>query len=339
MDIKAALARVVGGSHLTSEEMHRVMMDIMTGKATEAQIGGFLVALRMKGEVIDEILGAAQVMRQLATPVQLEEEFLVDTCGTGGDGANLFNVSTAAAFVASAAGAKVAKHGNRSVSSSTGSADLLEKAGVNLTIAADKVARSVAQIGVGFMFAPAHHNAMKYAIGPRKQLGMRTIFNLLGPLTNPAGVKRQVIGVFEKSLCRPLAEVLGKLGSEHVLVVHAKDGLDEFSIAQDSYVAELKHGQVTEFVYSPDAYDYENLDGLSVANSEESLDLITRALRSDSSERAKKARSLICLNAGAAIYVAGVALTLDDGISMADDAVASGLAYEKMKELAEFSNL
>ena len=234
MDIKAALNAVVDRRDLSTEEMQAVMRQIMTGQATDSQIGGFLVGLRMKSESIDEITGAAQVMRELATKVSIEGPNLVDTCGTGGDGSNLFNVSTASAFVVAAAGGQVAKHGNRSVSSSTGSADVLEAAGINLTISAEQVARCVDEIGVGFMFAPAHHSAMKHAIGPRKEMGLRTIFNMLGPMTNPAGVKNQVIGVFSDSLCRPMAEVLKRLGSEHVLIVHSADGLDEISIANKS---------------------------------------------------------------------------------------------------------
>ncbi|WP_068637861.1 anthranilate phosphoribosyltransferase, partial [Oleiphilus sp. HI0061] len=217
MDITQALAKVVENTDLATDEMQSVMQQIMTGQATEAQIGGFLVALRMKGESIDEITGAAQVMRELSTKVDISGEHLVDTCGTGGDGANLFNVSTASAFVVAAAGGKVAKHGNRSVSSSTGSADVLEAAGINLSLSPEQVQRCIEEIGVGFMFAPAHHSAMKHAIGPRKQMAIRTIFNMLGPMTNPANVGKQVIGVFNSALCKPMAEVLKRLGSEHVL--------------------------------------------------------------------------------------------------------------------------
>jgi len=254
MNIKQALNQLVNRIDLSTDEMIAVMREIMTGGATPAQIGGFLVALRMKGETIDEITGAATVMRELATPVVIDLPYLVDTCGTGGDGANLFNVSTAGAFVVAAAGGKVAKHGNRSISSSTGSADVLEAAGINLNITPEQVARCVKEIGVGFMFAPAHHSAMKHAIGPRKELALRTIFNMLGPMTNPAQVKRQVIGVFNGELCKPMAEVLKRLGSEHVMVVHAKDGLDEISLATETRVAELKNGQVTEYFLKPEDF-------------------------------------------------------------------------------------
>lgn len=339
MNIQQALAVVVAKQDLTQEQMAAVMRQIMTGEATPAQIGGFLVALRMKGETVDEITGAAQVMRELATPVAIAVDHLVDTCGTGGDGANLFNVSTAASFVAAACGAKVAKHGNRSVSSSTGSADVLEAAGVNLGIKPDQVARSVEDIGVGFMFAPAHHSAMKHAIGPRKELAMRTVFNMLGPMTNPAAVKRQVIGVFDETLCETMAEVLHKLGSEHVLVVHANDGLDEFTLTGPTTVAELKDGNVEKYQVTPESVglDSTSLDGLSVNSAEESLHLIQQALGSNREARAQKAADIIAFNAGAAVYVAGIADSLNEGVRMAEDAIGSGLAKAKIQELAAFT--
>ncbi|WP_339065365.1 anthranilate phosphoribosyltransferase [Teredinibacter turnerae] len=341
MNIQQALARVVAGNDLSQDEMVEVMTAVMSGQATPAQIGGFLVALRMKSESLDEITGAAMVMRELATKVEVSANNLVDTCGTGGDGANLFNVSTAAAFVVAAAGGHVAKHGNRSVSSSTGSADVLEAAGVNLSAAPDVVARAIENVGVGFMFAPAHHSAMKHAIGPRKELALRTIFNMLGPMTNPAGVKRQVIGVFTPALCRPMAEVLGRLGSEHVMIVCSDDGLDEFSIAAPSHVAELKNGVVTEFKVDPADYGfgYSDLDGLSVTSAEESLGLIRGAFKGDTTELSQKAADIIAINAGAAIYVAGLAGSMKDGVAMAEDALSSGLAAEKLKELIEFTNV
>lgn len=341
MDIKSALAKVVDRKSLTTEEMQAVMRQIMTGEATPAQIGGFLVALRMKGETIDEITGAASVMRSLATPVTISHPHLVDTCGTGGDGANLFNVSTAAAFVVAAAGGQVAKHGNRSVSSSTGSADVLEAAGVNLQLNAEQVARAIQEIGVGFLFAPAHHSAMKHAIGPRREMGIRTIFNMLGPLTNPASVKKQVIGVFSAVLCEPLAHVLHRLGSEHVLVVHADDGLDELSIAQPATVAELNKGAVTVSRFDPRSVGlvHDSLQDLVVTSAEESLALIREALGKKASARGQKARDMIALNAGAAIYAADLADTLEQGVSQAFDAIGSGLALAKMEELASFSRI
>jgi anthranilate phosphoribosyltransferase len=266
---------------------------------------------------------------------------LVDTCGTGGDGANLFNVSTASAFVVAAAGGHVAKHGNRSVSSSTGSADVLEAAGLNLGLSAEQVARCIEEIGVGFMFAPAHHGAMKHAIGPRKDMAIRTVFNMLGPMTNPAGVKHQIIGVFAKNLCRPIAEVLKRLGSEHVLVVHAEEGLDEISLAGSTHIAELKNNEVNEFSVRPEdlGLQTQNLDGLSVCSAEESLALIKAALGKEATDRAIKARDMISINAGAAIYVAGLASSLNEGVEMAGDAIGSGLALAKMAELASFTRV
>ncbi|UTF59848.1 anthranilate phosphoribosyltransferase [Gilvimarinus sp. DA14] len=339
MDIKQALAQIVDQVDLSTEEMIQVMRQVMTGEATTAQIGALLMGLRMKGETLDEITGAATVMRELASGVAINSENLVDTCGTGGDGANLFNVSTASAFVVAAAGGSVAKHGNRSVSSSTGSADVLEAAGVNLNLSSEQVARCVEELGVGFMFAPAHHSAMKHAIGPRKELGLRTIFNMLGPMTNPADVKRQVIGVFSDKLCRPMAEVLGRLGSEHVMVVHAADGLDEISLARETHVAELKDGRVNEYQIKPEDFGIESqsLIGLAVESAEQSLTLIKGALGRKPEGASQKAADIIALNAGAAIYVSGIAGSLAEGVAMAQDAIGSGLAGEKINELAAFT--
>ncbi len=341
MGIRKAIAKVVDGHDLSTEEMSMVMKAVMTGHATDAQIGALLVALRMKGESIEEITGAAEVMRELSFKVPIEGEHLVDTCGTGGDGANLFNVSTASAFVVAAAGGHVAKHGNRSVSSSTGSADVLEAAGVNLDVNAQEVARAIEEIGVGFMFAPAHHSAMRFAIGPRKELALRTIFNMLGPITNPAGVKRQVIGVFSKDLCRPMAEVLSRLGSKHVMVVHSNDGLDEISIAANTHVAELKDGVISEHDINPVELGlmHSDLSGLSVESAAESLELIKSALGKADDERSRKARSIITINAGAAIYVSDLADSLQAGVALAEDAIGSGLALAKIDELASFTQV
>ena len=340
MNIQQALTAIVSQQSLSQCNMADVMRQIMTGAATPAQIGGFLVALRMKGETVDEITGAAQVMRELATPVTIHADHLVDTCGTGGDGANLFNVSTASAFVVAACGGKVAKHGNRSVSSSTGSADVLETAGVRLDLSPDQVARCVQEVGVGFMFAPAHHSAMKHAIGPRKELAMRTIFNMLGPMTNPAGVTRQVIGVFDKSLCRPMAEVLQNLGSEHVMVVHAGDGLDELTLSTHSTIAELKNGQVNQYDFCPSdvGIEEQDLSGLSVDSATESLSLIEDALGKRATIEGQKAADIIALNAGAAVYVSGIADSMVEGVRMAEDAIGSGLAKAKIQELAAFTD-
>ncbi|WP_369601000.1 anthranilate phosphoribosyltransferase [Hahella sp. SMD15-11] len=341
MDIRTALARVTQHQDLSTDEMSAVMRQIMTGEATPAQIGGFLVGLRMKGETIEEITGAATVMRELATPVHVTGEHLVDTCGTGGDGANLFNVSTAAAFVVAAAGGKVAKHGNRSVSSATGSADVLEAADVNLVLTPEQVARTIEAVGVGFLFAPAHHSAMKHAIGPRREMGIRTIFNVLGPMTNPAGVRKQVMGVFDARLCEPLAQVFKRLGSEHVLVVHADDGLDEISLAAPTQVAELRNGEVTTYTLTPEDVGLatDTLDGLSVSSAEESLGVIEAALGDSQEPVAVRARNLVALNAGAAIYAADLADTLKAGVEQALDAIGSGLALAKIEELASFTRI
>lgn len=340
MDMKEALNRIASNLDLSREEMKQVMAIVMNGEATDAQIGGFLMGLRLKSETIDEITGATEVMRELATGVSVKAEPLIDIVGTGGDGANLFNVSSAASFVVAAAGGFVAKHGNRAVSSKSGSADLLEKAGINITITSEQVARCVEQIGVGFMFAPAHHGAMKNAIGPRKELGIRTIFNILGPMTNPAGVKRQLIGVFSRELCLPMAQVLQRLGSEHIMVVHSKDGLDEISLASATHVAELKDGEILEYDITPEELGMasQSLVGLSVDTVEESLNLIHAAFGRGHDDMAEKARDLIALNAGAAIYIAGLADSLAHGVDMAQDAIGSGLAAGKMSELADFSH-
>jgi anthranilate phosphoribosyltransferase len=313
-----------------------VFLQLMSGETSDAQIGAFLVALRIKGESIGEITGAVEVMRELVSGVDVTGEYLVDIVGTGGDESNLFNVSTVSSFVVAAAGGRVAKHGNRSVSSKSGAADLLEEAGVNLNISADQVAACVDKVGIGFMFAPSHHSAMKYAIGPRKELGMRTIFNILGPMTNPAGVKRQLIGVYDKALCRPMAEVLGHLGAEHIMVVSSADGLDEISIAAETHVAEYKNGHLNEYILLPEDYFgvRQSLKGLSVTNAKESLEMIVSALNGGASTAA----DLIALNAGAALYVAGCVESIKEGVVMAQKSISSGAARAKIDQLASFTN-
>lgn len=341
MNIQQALAKVVEGENLQREDMKAVMHQIMSGDATDAQVGGLLVALRIKGETTEEVAGAAQVMRDLATPVIVSDPHLVDLVGTGGDGANLFNVSTGASFVAAAAGAKVAKHGNRSVSSTSGSSDVLEELGMPLDLDPTQVARAITDVGVGFMFAPAHHSAMRHAIGPRKELGIRTVFNILGPLTNPAGVTRQLIGVFAADLCQPMAEVLKSLGSEHAMIVHSDDGLDEISIATGTSVTELCDGNIETYHISPQDFSLplQSLDGLSVNSAGASANLIRSALSGARDEASKKASAMLALNAGATIYVSGIAATLADGVAMAEDALASGLAAEKLKQFVDFTQL
>ncbi|WP_313091343.1 anthranilate phosphoribosyltransferase [Stutzerimonas nitrititolerans] len=341
MDIKQALNRVVGQLDLTTEEMKAVMRQIMTGQCTDAQIGAFLMGMRMKSETIDEIVGAVEVMRELAEPVRFNSERLVDTCGTGGDGMNIFNVSTAASFVVGAAGGKVAKHGNRAVSGKSGSADLLEAAGVYLDLTPEQVARSVDTVGVGFMFAPAHHGAMKFAAGPRRELGLRTLFNILGPMSNPAGVKHQVLGVFSKELCRPMAEVLARLGSVHVLVVHAQDGLDEISLAAPTFVAELKDGEISEYKIQPEDFGIksQSLIGLNVDDAQGSLALIRDALGRRQTENGQKAADIIVLNAGAALYAADMASSLHEGVGVAHDVLHTGLARDRLEELVSFTSI
>lgn len=341
MNIQQALARVVENGDLNREEMQDVMRQIMTGDATEAQIGGFLVALRIKGETTQEIAGAAHVMRELALPVNVSGAHLVDLVGTGGDGANLFNVSTGASFVAAAAGATVAKHGNRAASSTTGMSDVLEEFGMPLDLTPEEVARAINEIGLGFMFAPVHHSAMRHAIGPRRELGMRTVFNILGPLTNPAGVKRQVIGVYSPELCRPMAEVSKLLGAEHVMIVHSDDGLDEISIAGGTHVTELCDGNIESYHICPEDFSLQSqsLEGLTVNGAAASATLIRRALAGADDEPAQKAAMMLALNAGATIYVSGCAATLADGVAMAEDALASHLAEEKLKQFIDFTQL
>lgn len=336
MDMQTAIKTVLERKDLTADEMNDVMRLIMTGEATAAQIGGFLVGLRMKGETVDEIASAAKVMRELATGVKVSGEHVVDIVGTGGDGSNTFNISTACTFVVAAAGGTVAKHGNRSVSSKSGSADLLEAAGVKLDLNAEQVARCINEAGVGFMFAPMHHSAMKHAIGPRKEMAVRTIFNVLGPLTNPAGAPNQLLGVFADELVEPLAEVLKKLGSNHVMVVHSEDGMDEISIGAATKVAELKDGKVTSYSITPEQFGLTNssISELAVNGAEESLAIIKKVLDNESGP----AKDIVKFNSGAAIYVAGLADSLEAGIEKAEEVIASGAAKAKLEELITLSN-
>ena len=340
MDIKQALVKIADGNDLNLAEMQAIMGQIMTGEATQAQIGGFLMGLRMKGESLDEITGAVKVMRQLAAAVDVSGDHMVDIVGTGGDGANLFNVSTASAFVVAAGGGQVAKHGNRSVSSSSGSADVLEAAGVSLELNTRQVAECVQKVGIGFMFAPQHHSAMRYAIGPRKEMGMRTIFNILGPMTNPAGVKRLLVGVYDDALCRPVAEVLNRLGAEHVMVVNSKDGLDEISAAAETHIVEAKAGEITEFMLAPEDAGIESisLDGLEVQGAQESLDLVRDALSGAPGDRAERARAVVALNAGAALYVAGLQPSIKDGVAEAARLMQSGTPWQKVEALADLTS-
>lgn len=336
MDMQSAIKAVTEKQDLTRDEMTQVMNLIMTGQATDSQIGGFLIGLRMKGETIDEVTAAASVMRELSTKVTAPDEYLVDTCGTGGDSSGSFNISTASVFVTAAAGAHVAKHGNRSVSSKSGSADVLETAGVNLDITPQQVADCIENVGAGFLFAIKHHGAMKHAIGPRKEMAVRTIFNVLGPLTNPASAPNQVIGVFSKDWIEPLAQVLKKLGSRHVMVVHADDGMDEISIASATSVAELKNGEITTYSIQPEDFSMVRADLLAIKakDSDDSLKIIKSVL--DNKDGA--AKDIVCLNAGAAIYVSGLTDSLAAGIEKAKEVIADGKAKEKFEALVTYSN-
>ena len=336
MNIQQAVKAVIAKQDLTEAEMHEVMNAIMTGQTTDAQIGGFLVGLSMKGETVEEITAAAKVMRSLATGVQIyHPKHLVDTCGTGGDGLGLFNISTASAFVVAAAGGQVAKHGNRSISSKSGSADVLEAAGVNLDMSPEDIGKCVEKIGVGFMFAPAHHSAMKHAIGPRKELAVRTIFNVLGPLTNPAKAPHQVMGVYDKDLVEPIAHVLKGLGSRHVMVVHSNDGLDEISIADETFVAELKDTEVSTYTIKPTDFGLAlgNLEEIKADDANDSLALIQQAL--DGKEGA--AKDIVALNAGAAIYVSGITDSLQKGVNKALEVLNNGAAHQKLDDFVRES--
>ena len=329
--MQLAIKAVTEKRDLSAEEMSATMRLIMTGEATPAQVGGFLIGLRMKGETIDEIAAAAAVMRELASKVDVDKNNLVDTCGTGGDASGSFNISTASAIVVAAAGGKVAKHGNRSISSKSGSADVLETAGVNLEISPQQVAECVNDIGVGFMFAPLHHSAMKHAIGPRREMAVRTIFNVLGPLTNPASAPNQVLGVFSKDLVEPLAHVLKRLGSEHVLVVHAEDGMDEISIATPTYIAELNDGEVKTYTVQPEDFGMSRaeLEQIRATDSAHSLEIIKNVFNNTDGP----AKDIVCLNAGAAIYVAGLTTSLAEGVKKAQQVIASGAVAEKLEQL------
>ena len=337
MHIQRALHKLLNKQNLVPDEMHKVMRLIMSGDATDAQIGGFLIALRCKGETIDEITAAAEVMRELSSKVTITGEHVIDTCGTGGDGANTFNISTTCAFVVAAAGGQVAKHGNRSVSSSCGSADVLEAAGVSLDLTSWQVVQCINEIGVGFLFAPKHHGAMKHTINVRKEMGVRTLFNLLGPLSNPAGASNQLIGVFAREWVEPLAQVLKKLGSRHVLVVSADDGLDEISIASASKVAELKGGEVSTYTITPEQFGFKraSLNELAVDGAAASLVMVKSVL----DNQAGAARDIVLLNAGAAIYAANITDSLASGIEKAGQVIASGAARAKLDALIAYSKI
>lgn len=316
--------------------IRKVMNQIMDGAATPAQVGALLMASKLNGDDPQTIIEAASVMRERALKVNVGSEYVVDTCGTGGDGLGLFNVSTASAFIAAAAGCKVAKHGNRSVSSTTGSADVLETAGINLNLPVEKIENCINECGLGFLFAPAHHSATKYAVGPRKELGIRTFFNLLGPLTNPANAPNQIMGIFSKDWVYKTATVLKELGSRHVMVVHSDDGMDEISLSAPTNVAELKNGEITEYIISPENFGIksQNCESLTVDNAEQSLQMIEHAFQHGTG----MAADILALNAGAAIYVSGREKTLKDGVKAAQEILLSGKALAKFNQFKEISN-
>ena len=336
MTPQEALHRIIAHQNLKHDEMVSLMRQIMQGEISPVLMAGIIIGLRVKNETIEEIAAAAKVMRELAMSVEVPEQtHLVDTCGTGGDAAHTFNISTASAFVAAAAGARVAKHGGRSVSSKSGSADVLEALGVNLNQTPQQVARSIQDIGVGFMFAPHYHAAMKHAAPVRRELGIKTLFNILGPLTNPAHAKRQVLGVFNAELVETLAHVLQQLGSQHVLIVHGKDGLDEISISGETHVGELKNGKITTHTIRPEDFHLKTaaIEAIQVTDSEQAKEMLMSVLQNIPGP----ARDIVLLNAGAAIYAAGLAGTLDDGVNAAREAIENGAALKKLQQLVEFT--
>ena len=332
-----ALQRIVAYQEILHDDMAALMRQIMQGEVSPVFIAAIITGLRMKKETIGEIAAAAQVMREFAAKVDVADTaHLVDTCGTGGDSLHTFNISTASAFVVAAAGGRVAKHGGRSVSSKSGSADVLEALGVNLSQTPQQVAQCIAETGAGFMFAPNYHAAMKHAAPVRRELGIKTLFNILGPLTNPAGAKRQVLGVFSEELVQTLAHVLQRLGSEHVLIVHGSDGLDEITISGATHIGELKNGQVTGYTVRPEDFGLQSaaIDTIRVDSSEQAKAMLLSVL----DNTAGAARDIVLLNAGAAIYVAGIADTLAQGIEKARQAIESGAAREKLHQLIEFTH-
>ncbi|PAB59499.1 anthranilate phosphoribosyltransferase [Anaeromicrobium sediminis] len=333
--LKFAINKVISYENLTESEMIRAMNGIMDGQATESQIGSFLTGLRMKGETLEEITGSAKVIRNKALSINIKDDYAIDTCGTGGDGANTFNISTISAFIGAAAGVKVIKHGNRSVSSQCGSADVLESLGVNIHLNPIEVQKCVEELKIGFMFAPNFHRAMKYAIGPRRELGIRTIFNVLGPLTNPAKVKGQVLGVFNEELTELMSQVLRELGTERAMVVHGLDGLDEITITNRTKVSELKDNKIVNYYIDPREY------GLPLAKTKELIggepkqnaEIILNILKGEKGPR----RNMVLLNAGAAIYVGKKVESLEEGIDKAMEVIDRGIALKKLNQLVKLS--
>ena len=334
--IKEAIAKVVAKTNLTEAEAEAVMREIMQGETTDAQIAAYITALRMKGETVEEIAGSARVMREKAVPIRLDAKYQVDTCGTGGDMAHTFNISTTVAFVVAGAGVTVAKHGNRSVSSKSGSADVLQALGVNIEIPSSRVEESLREVGIGFLFAPLMHQAMKYAIGPRREVGIRTIFNVLGPLTNPAKVTSQIMGVYSAELTSPLAQALGKLGAAHAFVVHGMDGLDEITITDRTRVSELSGGAVKDYFIHPSDFGMAvgKAEDLRGGDAKDNAAITIEVLKGQKGSR----RDIVLLNAAAGLAASGRTADLKEGITVAAAAIDSGAAMEKLEQLKAFTN-
>ncbi len=334
--IKEAISKLVEGGYLTQDEAADAMNEIMNGESTPAQIASFITALRMRGETVDEITGCAKVMREKVTKIKTNADLLVDTCGTGGDSAHTFNISTVSALVAAGAGLSIAKHGNRAVSSQSGSADVLKALGVNIEADIDKVSKCIDEIGIGFLFAPLLHPAMKYAIAPRREIGIRTIFNILGPLTNPAGAQVQVLGVYDHKLTELIANVLKNLGSQHVFVVHGSDGLDEITITGKTYVTELKDGKLQSYIIEPEDFGISRSDKTSLigGSAEENAQIALDILGGEKGPK----RDIVLLNASAAIVASGKASDIKEGIELAEESIDSGKALQKLSLLRKLSN-
>jgi len=336
MDIRTALTRLIAGAALSETEMEAVMRQLMEGAATPAQVGGLLTALRMKGETVEEITGAVRAMRAYAAPLQPRAAVVIDTCGTGGDLRGTFNISTAAALIAAGAGLTVAKHGNRAMSGKVGGADVLEALGVKIDLAAEQVCACIDEVGIGFLFAPVFHPAMRYAAGPRRELGFRTIFNLLGPLSNPAGTRHQLVGVFAPEWVEPLARALGRLGSVHALVVHGDDGLDEISLAAPTQISEWNGGSLHSYRITPEDFGFKRCENaeLEGGDRETAASIIRGIVAGASGPRA----DIAVLNAAAAMYAGGAVASIAAGIDRARDSVRSGRARQKLAQLVEFTN-
>jgi len=334
--IKEAISKVVAKTDLTEAEAEGVMREIMQGEATDAQIAAYITALRIKGETVEEITGSARVMREKAVPIKLDAKYQIDTCGTGGDMSHTFNISTTVAFVVAGAGVTVAKHGNRSVSSKSGSADVLQALGVNIEIPSHRVEECMKEVGIGFLFAPMMHLAMKYAIGPRREIGIRTIFNVLGPLTNPAKVTSQIMGVYAAELTSSLARALGNLGAHHAFVVHGMDGLDEITITDKTKVSELRDGKVMDYLIHPSDFDMScgKAEDLKGGDAKENAAITVEVLKGRKGTR----RDIVLLNAAAGLFASGQSADFREGIKNAADAIDSGAAFKKLEQLRVFTN-